>query len=175
MRNSSRFFCTIIVSTFIIAFGCKPVKVPLKGKYSNNKVEITSTKSIDSAWSNLTKIFTTNGLPINNVDKKKGIILTAKCPINSVYTFEDKDGQLLQPQAWVVLSKVFNKKKGWQPKNIYGQWSIQITESDKGITTIKIDSIVICTYFPNTFTKMETSGQSTGKMEELLKQSLKNN
>ncbi len=175
MRIANRIYSGIIITAIITAYGCSPVMVPLKGKYSDSPVVFTSTKSIDSIWLNLTKILSTNGLPIKNIEKKKGIILTMKAPINSVYTFEDKDGQLLEPQAWVVLTRVFNKKKEWKPKDIYGQWSIQITETEKGRTTIKVDPIVICTYFPNTFTTMETRGQSTGKLEELLQRSLNNN
>ena len=174
MRNVPGMYSLVFIS-IILAYGCNPVLVPLKGKYSDRAFEITTTQSIDSVWSKLTDIFTTNGLPIKSIEKKKGTVLTVKQPINSLYTFEGKDGQLEHPQAWVVLTKVFNKKKEWKPRDIYGQWSIQITETEKAITTIKIDPIVICTYFPNTFTTMESRGQSTGQLEELLERSLRNN
>ena len=175
MRNATSIYSCIMIAAMTTGYSCNPTMVPLKGKYSESPVVLTSTKSIDSIWSNLTEIFTKNGLPIKNIEKKKGILLTNKTPINSVYTFEDKDGQLMNPQAWVVLTKAFNKKKEWKPKDIYGQWNIQITETEKGTRAIKIDPIVICTYFPNTFTEMETRGQSTGKLEELLDRSLNNN
>src|SRR5690242_4909776 len=140
MRTLAGVYSFVII--MIIAYGCNPVSVPLKGKYSNSAVEITTSQSSDSAWSKLTNIFTTHGLLIKSIEKQKGTILTRKAPINSVYTFENKDGQLEQSDAWVVLTKVYNKKNEWKPKDIYGQWNIQITETEKGITTIRIDPIV---------------------------------
>jgi hypothetical protein len=95
--------------------------------------------------------------------------------MSSIYTFEDKDGQLEQPQAWVVMPKVFNKEKEWKPGDIIGQWSIQVVESGKGVTTIKIDPSVSCAYYPKSFVRSEVQGQSTGKLEALVGQSLKNN
>ena len=148
--------------------------IPFKGKYNDSPVVFTSTKSVNSIWWNLERIFSENGLPFEKIDKEKGSIITKKKPINSIYTYEGEDGQLAEAQAWVVLKKVFNKKKEWKPTNIYGQWSIQVSQKEKGITTITVDPIVMCTYFPNTFTSLEIRGQSTGRLEELIRQSLNN-
>ena len=173
MRNITNLFFGLIICSTIIVNGCSPVEVPLKSTYSDHITEITSTKSIDSIWLNLSEIFMKNGLPIKYIDKKKGLIRTQKMRINAAYTFEDTEGRLQHPGAWVVLTKVFNRKKLWNPKNIYGQWTIQIAEITKGNATIRIDPIVICTYHPNMFTTMESRGQSTDKLEELLKSHLK--
>ena len=132
MRNVPGMYSLVFIS-IILAYGCNPVLVPLKGKYSDRAFEITTTQSIDSVWSKLTDIFTTNGLPIKSIEKKKGTVLTVKQPINSLYTFEGKDGQLEHPQAWVVLTKVFNKKKGMEAQRYL--WTVEhsnhrIRESD---------------------------------------------
>ena len=168
MRYAAKTFSLILICIVVIAISCNPSIVPLQGKYSDKPSEITTTRPIDSVWSNLNDIFTKNGLPVKKIDKDKGVIRTKKIPMNSIYTFEDNNGQLEQPQAWVVLMKDFNNEKQWTPKIIYGQWSIQITETEKGKTTIKIDPVIICTYYPNSFTKVEAPGQSTGKLERLL-------
>jgi hypothetical protein len=81
----------------------------------------------------------------------------------------------VEPDAWVVLEKEFTKRKVWNPKTIYGQWRIQINEPESGLTRIKIDPLVICTYYPNMFTSMEARGQSTGKLEHLIDSTLVNN
>lgn len=173
VRYPAKKFFLILICIAVIAVSCNLSTVPIKGKYREKPSEITTTKPIDSVWSNLNDIFTKNGLPIKKIDKNMGVIRTKKIPMNSIYTFEDSNGQLEQPQAWVVLMKDFNNEKQWTPKIIYGQWNIQITETGKGKTTIKIDPVVICTYYPNSFTKMETPGQSTGKLEGLLEGYLK--
>jgi hypothetical protein len=175
MRNIAGIHSFLIISIITMAYGCSLVNVPLKGNYNSSAVEMTTTQPIDSVWSKLTDIFTKNGLPVKRIDKTKGSISTRNAPINAVYTFENTDGQLEQPGAWVVLYKVYNKNKEWKPEEIRGQWSIQVTEKEKGTTNIKIDPLVICTYFPKSFVKFQIPGQSTGKLEELLQQSLKNN
>ena len=60
----------------------------------------------------------------------------------------------------MVLGGTFIKKKRWYPKKIYCKWNIQIAETGKEISTIKVVPIVICTYYPNMFTSMEDHCQS---------------
>ena len=166
---------SIVLIIVIIINGCTPDSVPLKGKYADNPIEFTSTKTRDSLWLNIRQIFSEKGLVIKKIDAKEGLIVTKKTPFISVYTREDKDGKLVEPHAWVVLHKDFTKRKVWNPKIIYGEWRIQINETQSGVTKIKIDPIVICTYYPNMFTKMEVRGQSTGKLERLIDSTLLNN
>jgi hypothetical protein len=149
---------------------CNPNSLPIKGKYADSHSEITLNKSADSIWLKVTNLFVAKGLMVKSIDKVKGQIVTTKTPFISAYTFEDKDGQLEEPQAWVVLSKVFLKKKQWIPKKIYSQWSIQISEIAEGRTLVKVDPVVICTYYPNGITSVEDRGQSTGTLEALIKQ-----
>ena len=166
---------SIAVIIAIIINGCTPDSVPLKGKYTDNPIEFSSTKTSDSLWLNIKQIFSENGLVVKKIDTEKGLIVTKKTPFISVYTHEDKDGKLVEPRAWVVLQKDFTKRKVWNPKIIYGEWRIQINETESGVTKIKIDPIVICTYYPNMFTSMEVRGQSTGKLESLIDSTLVNN
>jgi hypothetical protein len=166
---------SIAVIIVTVVNGCTPDSIPLKGKYLDNPIEFTSTKSSDSLWLNIRQIFSEKGLVIKEIDTEKGLIVTKKTPFISVYTQEDKDGKLVEPDAWVVLEKEFTKRKVWNPKTIYGQWRIQINEPESGLTRIKIDPLVICTYYPNMFTSMEARGQSTGKLEHLIDSTLVNN
>src|SRR6188768_3240789 len=166
---------SIAAIIIIIINGCTPDSVPLKGKYTDNPTEFTSTKSSDSLWLNIRQIFSEKGLVIKKINKEKGLIVTKNTPFISAYTNEDRNGRLVAPQAWVVLEKDFTKKKEWKPKIIRGEWKIQISETESGVTKIKIDPLVVCTYFPNRFTSVETRGQSTGKLESLIDSTLVNN
>ena len=165
---------SIVVIIVIIINGCTPDSVPLKGKYTDTPIEFTSTKTSDSLWLNIRQIFSEKGLVIKKIDTKEGLIVTKKTPFISVYTQEDKDGKLEEPRAWVVLQKDFTKRKVWKPKRIYGEWTIQINETESGVTKIKIDPLVICTYYPNMFTSMKAKGQSTGKLKSLIDSTLVN-
>jgi hypothetical protein len=173
MKYLTKVFSFITICLVVIGFGCTPTSVLLKGTYPSRPYEITTTKPIDSVWADLSDIFTKNGLPIKKIDKTNGLLRTKKIPINSTYTFEDNNGNLEQPEAWVVLTKEFVKEKQWKPKIIFAQWNVQITQAEGSKTFLKIDPIVITTYYPNTFTKMEARGQSTGKLESLLEGYLK--
>ena len=158
---------------FIVINACNPELIPLKGKYAETPVEISAAKSIDSCWSTIANLFAANGLTVKTIDKGKGLITITKTPFISAYTMEDIDGNLEHPGAWVVLEKVYLRKKEWYPKEIFSQWSIQIIEAGKDLTNIKINHFVLCTYYPNMFTTMTNSRcQSTGKLEELIMHSL---
>ena len=171
MRNFNKIYALAAFIAIIIINGCTPGMISLKGNYSNSPVEITSNKSSDTLWLKITQLFAEKGLVIDRVDKKKGLIVSKKTSFIPVYTFENKDGQLNDLGAWVVLKKIIANKKEWNPKTIYSQWSIQMTETGTGTTTLKIDPVVICTYYTNMFTEVEVRAQSTGKLEELIKSS----
>ena len=175
MESYNKPYLIAVIIIVLIINGCTPDSLPLKGKYTDNPIEFTSTKSRDSLWLTIRQIFVEKGLAIKKVDPEKGLIVTTKTPFIDAYTHEDKGGELVETQAWVVLQKEFTKRKEWNPKTIYSEWKIQINETGIGVTKIKIDPLVICTYYPNMFTSMEARGQSTGKLESLIDSTLLNN
>lgn len=169
MKNYNSVYLFSFIIAIIIINSCSPVIIPLKGQYPTSPSEITSTKSIDATWSNITDLFTTAGLTVKNIDKTKGLITSSQTAFIPVYSFEDKDGHLINPQAWVVLPITVANKNEWKPKTIYSRWSIEVAETEKGTTVIKVDPVVICTYWPDMFTSAEIHSKSTGKLEQLLK------
>lgn len=173
MKNFNR-STPIAILIFILINGCNPYSVPLKGKYSDIPIEFTSTEKTDSIWVIITRIFSENGLAVKKIDKVNGLILSKDTRFIPVYSFEDKDGNLEKSQAWVVLKKTYIKEKLWNPKEIRGEWQIQMSETDSGVTKIKISPTVNCTYFPNMFASMNTDGLSTGKLEKLIDSALLN-
>ena len=158
-----------VIILLVIINGCSPNRIALKGNYETIPLAVNSNKSIDTCWLKVMQLFAEKGLGIDKLDRKKGLLVSKKTPLMTAYTFEDKNGQLNNADAWVVLGKVTVHEKERMPKTIYGQWSIEITETGTGTTTIKIDPVVICTYYTNSFTKFEVRGQSTGKLEALIK------
>ncbi len=104
---------------------CTPELVQIKGKYNDSPIEITSVQQTDSVWLKLTTLLSIHGLLVKKIDKVKGL-LTSKESAFIAYTFEDDNGKLIQPQAWVVLNKAIVNGKQWYPKAIYSQWNIQV-------------------------------------------------
>lgn len=174
MKNYHGLGLSALLTVIISIYGCNPNMIPLKGKYVNSSFETTVNKPADSVWVKIADLFAVKGLPVKSIDKNKGLIITKKTAFNSAYSFEDKDGNLEEPQAWVVLYRIFLKEKQWLPKEIYSKWSIQVTEIAKGTTLIKVDPTIFCTYFQGMFVKVVVSGQTTGVLEELIKRSFAN-
>ncbi|MBV4360394.1 hypothetical protein [Pinibacter aurantiacus] len=169
MKVYNKIHLLVVIVSLVIIGACSSNIVLLKGKYSETPVEITSTKQVDSIWSTITQLFNEKGLTIKKLEKEKGLIVSTKSSsFIPAYTFEDNDGKLIEPQAWIVVRQTFINGKKWVPHNVFCQWNIQVTEVGKGLATIKVDPVVIYTWYPNMFTSMEDQGQSTGKLEELL-------
>ena len=90
----------------------------LKGNYPTSEFKTNSPQSIDSIWSSLRDLFVSHGVPVKTIDKKQRLLVSTKTSFTPVFTFEDKDGQLQEREAWVVLRKFIVNKKEWNPKEI---------------------------------------------------------
>jgi len=152
--------------------GCNPRMSVLNGKYESKTLEILSDKPVDTIWLSITRLFTENNLAVKKVDRERGLIVSEATAFIPIYTFEDTTGNLIVPQAWVVLKKISLKKKEWVPKRIFGEWRIRMSELGNNTRKIEIDPIVNCSYYPNLLTSVETRGQSTGALERLIKRSI---
>ncbi|MDH7460587.1 hypothetical protein QEG73_04835 [Chitinophagaceae bacterium 26-R-25] len=172
MKAINKIYSLVVIVSLVITGACSSNIVLLKGVYSQTPAEIISTKHADSTWLTIAELFNQNGLSIKKLDKENGLIVSTKTSFIPAYTFEDENGKLIEPDALVVLRRVFVNNKEWKTHNIFCKWTIQVTENGKGLTTVRVDPVVICTYYPNMFTSNEEQGQSTGRLEELLKQSL---
>lgn len=95
MKTDNKISLVALIITFVIINGCNPARIALQGQYPNTPSEITSTKSVDSTWANLTGLFAANGLAIKKIDKTKGIVISSETAFIPVYTFENQDGQLI--------------------------------------------------------------------------------
>jgi hypothetical protein len=164
-----------VIGAIVINSSCNFTSIPLKGQYLDKPAEIKSSKPVDSIWLTVNRLFEANGLPIKKVDKEKAIVTSKKTSFIAVYTFENPDGKLMVPEAWVVLKQVMAHGKRKDPKTIFSEWNIRISDLGNGMSLVNVNPVVTCSYYINSFTKMETYAQSTGKFEELLESSLREN
>jgi len=103
----------------------------IKGEYQNKPFIIYSDKSIDELWSNIIDLFAQNGLPIGMMDKPDGFITSGKISMISRYSFENKNGQLIHPTAWIVLGKIANPNMELKPSEVTADWNIRIKDLGK--------------------------------------------
>ena len=85
--------------------GCGNKVIPLKSKYQSRPYEFTVADNSELAWNKLIDLFTAKGVAIKKVDKNDGLITTDITSFLRSYTWENKDGSLINPDAFVVCSK----------------------------------------------------------------------
>ena len=101
----------------------------------------TSDKSFDEVWSNVIDFISLKGVSIKNIDKESGLIVTDEYSLTGSYTYEDKNGSLKNPNAYVVLQK---RKGGFgntiKPDFIHGNYNIRVKPEKNG-TSITINLV----------------------------------
>ena len=151
------------------------VNIPLKGSYVDKPIEITTNKPYEKVWSNIIDFFATKGLSIKLIDKSSGLIISEKTSLIDSYSFEDENGKLINPSAFVALDR--NEITGFQaikPEKITAEWNIRIKAVENNITVINVNltNIDAVMNFPAsqyaagriiTFT-----GKSTGNFEKVI-------
>ena len=141
-------FCMKIFTTSFIAFffflmiGCGNKVIPLKSKYQDRPYEFTVADNRELAWNKLIDLFTAKGLTIKNIDKNDGLITTDITSFLRSYTWENKDGSLINPDAFVVCSKFrgpLTLATSFTPSLITGQWIVRINQrADKIVLSVKL-------------------------------------
>ena len=170
------FTCFITVSCFTLK------KIPLKGRYVNEPYIIISEKPYDEVWSNTIDLFTTQGLSIKLLDKSSGLIVSEKTSFLNDYTFEDKNGDLENPDASIVIEKYTykgNNKPVIKPEELTGEWNIRIKNTGNGKTEINVNltnangSTFIAGSDFSAPEIISFVGKSTGNFEETVSKTLK--
>ncbi|PZX61942.1 outer membrane protein assembly factor BamC [Hydrotalea sandarakina] len=130
---------------FVLVFliiGCNNKVIPLKNSYQSTAYEFSTALDKDETWSALIDLFTTKGLPIKTIDKADGVITTDYVSFLNSYTWENKDGSLINPNAFVVCSKFrgpFTLTTSFTPTTLTGQWLVRIKQvSGKTVVNIKL-------------------------------------
>jgi hypothetical protein len=168
---------TFLFLLTICLAGCMSIKtVPLKGAYTNGNFEKTTDKSKDQVWDNIIEFFAKNGLPIKLIDKASGLIVSSESELT--WTFEDKKGQLLKPDAWIVIAKQINpnNQKPIKPTIITGEWNIRVKQNSPTETLINVN--LVSPKYVTAFTQVATqfskgTFQSTGNFENWIYNTIK--
>lgn len=150
---------------------CTPKIVPLKNSYQDKPFTGLSDNNKDAVWDKIVDFFAQNGLSIRIIDRSSGLI------ISNPTTHESTKGGLINPDAFVVLNKVYypGATRYMQPINVTGEWNIRIKSAPDNKTNINVNLVNI-SY--NTYPESQTvivkdkkyvqmfQTKSTGKFEE---------
>jgi hypothetical protein len=153
---------------------CIARNIPIKGTYPSPPFEGISTNNREIVWDKLIDLFVQKGLPIKLIDEASGLIVSEESEL--IWSHEDREGQLFEDRAHVVLMKTSVLGITGRPYKVTGEWNIRIKpEGEK--TKININLINIRPYAMDTLGNVRNYGRvfsvgnvvkSTGKFEQTI-------
>lgn len=126
---------SIALAVLFLFGSCSSKVYNITGVYDNNKTFETST-SYDKVWDNAVDYFARTNLTISTLDKTSGIIAVNKAFISRSYVgVEDKNGNINNPNAWIVLPYAKDLIAGEVTCSV----NVRIKKMENGNTSISIN------------------------------------
>jgi hypothetical protein len=181
-KNFSSLSGIIILLTII---SCNNNIVPLKGNYQDKPYEFVTSSSKDQIWDKLIDFLIAKGLAIKTIDKNSGVITTDNTSFINSYTWESKDGSLVNTDAFVVCSKyrgLLTFGPSIRPEVITGQWTVRVKQNgDNTIVVTNLSNAAGKIVFQNagsngqgmTTQTYDLTVKSTGLFEKTIENALK--
>ena len=134
-----------VITIAILTFSCTPKIYPVQNHYADLPYTVRTENTFDNVWDKLVDLFAQNGLSIKLIDRSSGLIVSDNSPITT--TWEDKHGDLVHPDADIVVPKM--KQNDWQvfipffggyykkselknPSVVRGEWNVRIKKDGEG-------------------------------------------
>jgi hypothetical protein len=166
----------LVFALVVFLAGCSVKQFPVKNQYLAGPYQTTSSSSKDETWEKIIDFFSQKGLPIKLIDKSSGLIVSEAS--NLPVTVEGNQGNLSDPNAWVVVPAVndkFKKKLIIAPYhgNVTGEWNIRIKSTDENKTLINVNLVNLKYKVREPMANYErfidaTTAKSTGSFEKLV-------
>lgn len=173
-------FISFASLSLLLASCGSPLKI--MGTYSTGTEFKESSLPFEEVWSKVIDFFALSGMPISNIDKSSGIIVSNNISFVNYYTREDKNGNLINPNAYVVIPTVkggfgnilepTSKITGqWE---MTGDWNVRIKPNGKGGTIVNVNLLNLrCRYHNPGGIISNIPIQSTGVFENKMLDYLK--
>lgn len=163
----------LILPLFFLV-SCSAKLYPLKGQYSSTPYQINTTSTKEQVWDRIIDLFAQKGLPIKIIDKSSGLIISEKSQLAT--TTEDKNGEILDKDAWVAVPGRYDGYKRKMVPATYGpaigEWNIRIKDNNAGGCIVNVNIVNLKQVIPdirNVSTERPLlSGRSTGVFEQLV-------
>ena len=176
-----KFIHAFLFALAVSLVACSPKIYPLKGSYPQTPIVRFSDNSFDKVWEKTIDFFAENGIPIRIIDKSSGLIISDKA--NLTWSFEDKNGKLVNPMAFVAIPSVMDqdKFKPYRPESVTGEWNVRI-KAVEGKASINVNLYNITATFGrsyySTFTHsivepVKLDGRTTGVFEKKISDAVK--
>jgi hypothetical protein len=135
-----KFIILLSTITFLLS-GCGFRTIPLANNYADKPYEF-GISSIDDAWKKVVEYLVEKGIAIKVIDKSSGLLTTESTSFLNSFTWENKDGSLMNPGAYVVCNKVrgpLQMTSSLKPTVLNGQWVFLFKqEGEKSYLVIRL-------------------------------------
>jgi len=129
----------LLILMALSLYSCTLQSVALRGQYLDKPFEITTNRSFDSVWSSTIDLFAQKGISIKIIDKSSGLIVSEKTSFLNNYSFEDVNGGIENPNAWVAINKYKIGSVIYKPQKLTGEWNVRIKSNGVNTTSININ------------------------------------
>ena len=97
---------------------CSIKSLPLKGHYIETPFRVQSEKTREEVWANIIDFFGQKGIGIKIIDKSSWLIISDA--YSMPFTTENSKGILIDPSAFLVVSKITTSGGGGQKRSFNG-------------------------------------------------------
>ena len=165
----------ILPVCLLVAFvlnGCTYLAfTPLKGRHQEQPYVTQSDKEFEAVWDNAIEVLATGGYPIKLLDKQSGLIVCERTTLIGSFTYEDKRGEVEDPEAFVVLPRLSGGGlKFVPPKQLTGVLNILVRPLESGTRiNVNLNSFQIEVGLEDEHSRQSLIGmRSTGRLEDTI-------
>lgn len=160
-----------LLATFLLS-GCTYLAfTPLKGRHQERPYVTQSNKEFEEVWDNAIEVLATGGYPIKLLDKQSGLIVCERTTLIGSFTYEDKKGEIEDPEAFIVLPRLSGGgMKYVPPKNLSGVLNILVRPLESGTRiNVNLNSFQIEVGLVEEHSRESLIGmRSTGRLEDTI-------
>ena len=127
----------------LVLSSCASSVGTLKGQYPAINT-VTTNSSFEDVWSRVIDFFAENNIPIGTIAKDSGIITATNIRLgDSFVSYEDKNGKIVNPNAWFVVPYM---------KEVVGaradcSFNVRVKKNSDGGSTIQVNLSNILGYY----------------------------
>lgn len=141
--------CLKLLLVCLLGFNsCSTTQHVIRGNYFSQN-STTTTTPFDKVWTSVIDFFAENSIPITTLSKESGLIVASDIPFSeNIVSFEDKDGIIVNPNAWFVLPYA----KGVIGARATGAFNVRVKVTEDSTTNIQINCSNLVGYYKIQFT-----------------------
>jgi hypothetical protein len=105
-------------------------KISFMGDYPKTPYIIKTDKSFNDVWENIIDLLAMTGMSVKMIDKENGIIISEITDMANVTSFENEDGSLMNPNAFVAAESYEYPMNTFSIGSLLCSWNIRVKDKN---------------------------------------------